>query len=637
MNYLRISALALTTLAVLSCTDEPEKTPLTIGNLELSEAKPMPGDSLSLWYTPEKTEDSLDIEAFYAYTVNTKSYPQDIDLVKDGERYKGSIAIPDSAQGLVFNFKNGKDYDSNEDQGYTLSLYNEAGVPVAGSEAGIAFYKLAQGSYYGMKTTPDSTLAAINRALEKNPELKNDWFTIQMQVMNQADAKAAGVKLDEELAAYSQKQELTKEEYQKLITIYQIKRDQSKTDSIQAIFMEKYPKSQIAQNAYVSKMRGAKNPEEKLALLEEFNEKVGTDGTQKNFLYRSLAESYLNAGDTENFKKYMEMAGDDSSKASTLNNIAWGYAESGENLDLAEELSKKSLAIIEAEKSNKPEYYTARQYANNMKSTRAMYSDTYALILFKQGKVQEAIAVQEDAVADPTSPDVYERYIQFLAADEQYQKIVEKAAELVKDGKATTKTKEYLATAYANTEQEESFESYLSSLEQVAHDKALAELKKEMLDEEAPQFSLKNLEGEEIALADLKGKTVVLDFWATWCGPCKVSFPGMQKAVTKYADNENVEFLFIDTWESTSGEAREKGVSDFIKQNNYTFNVLMDTPEEEGSRKYDVVSAYEVDGIPTKFVVGPDGKIKFKAVGFDGNTDGLVEELDMMIALAAGQ
>ena len=633
MKNLRIPAvLAFTALTIFSCSDKPKETPLTIGNLEISETKPSPGDSLKLAYS---ATDSI-TEAFYVYTVKSKSYPEDIDLIKDGERFTGALKIPDSADGLIFNFKVGEEYDANDEKGYTVNLYDSEGVIIPGSQVAIAHYISGRGSYYGVKTEPDSTLAAYKKAIADNPASKEDWLMPQIYMMSRLDSEQANVLADETIASYSDK-ELSEEDYTKLIQLYRFRKDQPKSDSLTSVLSSKYPKSDLALNNYVTAMRQASDMEAKLKVLEDFKENAGVEGPQLDFMYRTIATTYLEEGDTENFELYMDKASDDASKASMLNNLAWNRAEQGEELSIAERMSKKSLDIVDAQKSDKPDYYTQSQFEKSLASTQAMYSDTYGLILFKQGKIKEAIAAQEMAVANRTSPDVYERYVQFLIADEQYGKVFEKASELVEEGNATTKTKEYLATAYTNTDHEEDFDSYLSSLEKIAHDKALAELKKEMLDEEAPTFNLKNLKGEQIALADLKGKTVVLDFWATWCGPCKVSFPGMQKAVTKYADNENVEFLFIDTWESTSGEAREKGVSDFITENDYTFNVLMDTPKEEGSREYDVVSAYEVDGIPTKLILGPDGKIKFKAVGFDGNTDGLVEELDMMIGLASGQ
>ena len=118
---------------------------------------------------------------------------------------------------------------------------------------------------------------------------------------------------------------------------------------------------------------------------------------------------------------------------------------------------------------------------------------------------------------------------------------------------------------------------------------------------------------------------VIVDFWAAWCGPCKASFPGMQKAVNKYADNENVEFLFLDTWEN--GKNKEENASKFMTENNYTFNVVMDNDNK-------AVADYKVDGIPTKFVVDKNGMIRFKSVGFNGSDDALVSELSMMIEMA---
>lgn len=94
---------------------------------------------------------------------------------------------------------------------------------------------------------------------------------------------------------------------------------------------------------------------------------------------------------------------------------------------------------------------------------------------------------------------------------------------------------------------------------------------------------------------------VVLDFWATWCGPCKASFPKMQGLVEKYKD-KNVQFLFVNTWEKGKDEEVYKNVSKFITDKKYPFNVLLDS-------KAQVVENYKIDGIPTRIVIDKDGKI----------------------------
>jgi peroxiredoxin len=117
----------------------------------------------------------------------------------------------------------------------------------------------------------------------------------------------------------------------------------------------------------------------------------------------------------------------------------------------------------------------------------------------------------------------------------------------------------------------------------------------------AVDFKLKDLDGNEVSLSDLKGKKVFLNFWATWCPPCKEEMPEMEKLYQETKDSDLV-IVAIDIGESLST------VKPFIESNKYNFKVLIDSDQS-------VANQYNISATPTSYFIDEDGNIISKNVG----------------------
>ncbi|MFS0637554.1 redoxin domain-containing protein [Mesobacillus foraminis] len=120
----------------------------------------------------------------------------------------------------------------------------------------------------------------------------------------------------------------------------------------------------------------------------------------------------------------------------------------------------------------------------------------------------------------------------------------------------------------------------------------------------APDFTLQTLNGDEVKLSEYRGKKVLLNFWATWCPPCKAEMPYMQEMYDKYK-KEGFEILAVN---STVTEKSEKDVSEFVKKYELSFLIPMD-------EKNRVSSDYEILAYPTSFFIDANGVIRSKSVG----------------------
>lgn len=118
----------------------------------------------------------------------------------------------------------------------------------------------------------------------------------------------------------------------------------------------------------------------------------------------------------------------------------------------------------------------------------------------------------------------------------------------------------------------------------------------------ALDFTLKDQYGNEHRLSDYKGKTIFLNFWATWCPPCKKEMPEIQSLYEKYGENKE-DLIVLGVASPNYGNEKDvDGISGFLQENNYTFPVVMD---EGGS----ISNGYGVSAYPTTFMIDKEGNI----------------------------
>lgn len=138
--------------------------------------------------------------------------------------------------------------------------------------------------------------------------------------------------------------------------------------------------------------------------------------------------------------------------------------------------------------------------------------------------------------------------------------------------------------------------------------------------EVAPNFELKTLEGENVKLSDYRGKKVILNFWATWCPPCRAEMPHMQKYYEQHAKEDNVEILAVNL--TTVDHGMEK-ITSFVSEYGLSFPVLLDSEGEMGS-------IYQAVTIPTSYLLDTQGRVQSKFAGpMDQATiEQLVDDID---------
>jgi thiol-disulfide isomerase/thioredoxin len=594
--------------------------------------KPIPGNTITVRFDPAGTglASAESVEAVAYIYANGQPEAESLTLQKIENLWTGTVETKKEDRGIVLKFLSGRAVESNQKKGYIILLNDQNGTPVAGAEAGLAEALGGWGTNSAdLERDPVRALELFDKDFAAHPEVKREFLAPYLGLITRLKKEEGEGMARQELEALARTPDLTVRD---LTTLYNWSvrfKDRENSLKYAALIKERDPEGEFVQAERFQELTKTEDIQKRTELVQKFKHDFPTSEMIPQLHYFMLS-GFIKKGEYQKAKAYLDKYGNDANWTS-YSILAGDMIKNNKEIELAEAMAAKAVDMVRRELSTatikKPSHLTEKEWKASIDRSLGYVLSAQGAVFLKLGKNGEALKALEESstLTKGGDPETNERYAEALVKAGDPAKAMSEIERFLAAGLGTGRMKERLKEAYRKSKgSEEGLAEYMAKLNQAAEDRAGGALKKQMLDLLAPDFTLQDLNGQDVSLAGLKGKIVVIDFWATWCGPCLNSFPGMKKAVEKYAQDPDVRFLFINAWERIDNKAKKKNAASFLAQNKYPFHVLLDLDNK-------VIEAYKVEGIPTKFIIDKNGKIRFQSIGFDGSLDKLVEELRAMI------
>ncbi len=387
--------------------------------------------------------------------------------------------------------------------------------------------------------------------------------------------------------------------------------------------------------------RATRDPAHRVELLETLHAKV--EGSPKEHVARELAMAYAEVGKIERMEAMLDAIEiePDLAGAQVQNAVAYAYAEKGIKLDLARRLVMQALNTLDRSEAEGPPPGAdvgQEEFLRFVDENRAYYLDTLGWIEHRAGKGREAVAVLQEAArrvehaairfhlaevhrALGDGTNAAKAYARSAALDDGEESAKARAAleQMVKEGKLREAEKKALlqeaeSQVRAVREKERSEREARELEERSQSDRRRDRERKEAeagaledrMEEKSPRFTLQDFDGRRIDSETLSRQVTVLDFWATWCGPCRLELPIYQQIYDRYKTQVRFVAVSVDKSRDLAEE--------YIKEASYTFPIAFDG---DGT----LSRVFQIEGIPTIVVIGPCGNINWVHQGFNPQID----------------
>jgi thiol-disulfide isomerase/thioredoxin len=590
---------------------------------------------------------------------------QEIKLRYDNGRHCGQFELPPGSLSILVTLHDSLGHvDNNGGKGYWTPIY-KGGLPMPGSYGSIANLFGEASRLNGLRENNSYARSLYQDEFAKNPSLKRSFARRYLSTFDTNNPQEL-LAFRKELTQFTQFPDLSEHDLLTVKRFYGVIGEPDSARKYELLCIQRYPNGYWAIMTNSLKLaldiEHTEGLDEKWKKYLEFKERYGSsypDAFTRHMMHdrmgqilrgmffafwdrKDLAtwEAEIKALDessryrtnrrlvnmvTEKVKSSIQMKGPDPLQTFKPESPLGQWSPSEEQLlqyteQLARESTEWHRKNLLAPRDAADPVLLPDSSINSIRAIQLGFAlDGLSQILVLEQNPLEALGYSREAVkiSNYSQSDINEHYIELLVRTNNIDEAKREASKVVRLERSTAAIQNFYIAAVRD------------SSAVTAQGNLDKRLKKEMINEVLPDVILVDEKGQVVSLSHLRGKTIVLDFWATWCAPCIIGMEPLSTVAGQYKDRNNVVFMFVNT--DKPGESTRMRVSKKLDELGYDLDVYFD-PELRTSK------TLNVNAIPALIVVDPTGKVRFRHIGLLGSKgkQQMVDELTAMIEMANG-